>query len=78
MPMSEDNRIFTQNQIKGMGTRTLFEWYRNEISQRSKEELKEDPLIKAVEHEIENRLREYELKPDLDQIPWAFPSRQDD
>ena len=60
MPLSEDNQIFTQNQIKTMGTRTLFEWYRNEISQRTKEELEGNPLIRVVEHEIENRLREYE------------------
>jgi len=67
MALTEDNRIFTQNQIKSMGTRTLFEWYRNEINQRTKEELRENPMIKAVEHEIENRLREYELKkPDFD------------
>jgi hypothetical protein len=63
---SDDNRVFTQNQIKTMGTRTLFQWYRNEISQRTKQELQEDPVIKAVEHEIENRLREFELKQDLD------------
>ena len=67
MLLSEDNFTFTSNQIKNMGTRTLFEWYRNEISQRTKEELEGDPVIKAVEHEIENRLREFELKkPDLD------------
>ena len=60
MALSDDNRVLTQNQIKTMGTRTLFEWYRNEISQRTKEELQGDPLIKAVEHEIEKRLREYE------------------
>jgi hypothetical protein len=65
--LPDDKRVFTQNQIKTMGTRTLFEWYRNEISQRTKEELEGDPVIKAVEHEIENRLREFELKkPDLD------------
>ena len=63
MTLSEDNRVFTLNQIKNMGTRTLFEWYRNEINQRTREELQENPLVKAVEHEIENRLREYELKP---------------
>jgi len=66
-PLPDENRVFTQNQIKTMGTRTLFEWYRNEISQRTKQDLQEDPVIKAVEREIENRLREFELKkPDLD------------
>jgi len=68
MALSEDNRIFNQNQIKSMGTRTLFEWYRNEISQRTKEELQGNPMIKIVEHEIEIRLREVEpkLKSDLE------------
>ena len=60
MSLSDDKPAFTQNQIKAMGTRTLFEWYRNEINQRTREELREDPLIKVIEHEIENRLREYE------------------
>jgi len=66
MELSEDNRIFTQNQLKNMGTRTLFEWYRNETTKRTKEELAKNPLIKAVEREIENRLRESELKPTFD------------
>jgi hypothetical protein len=66
MSLSEENRSFTQNQIKTMGTRTLFEWYRNEINQHTREELQGNSLIKAVEHEIENRLREYELKPPPD------------
>ena len=60
MELSEEKPAFTQKQIKAMGTRTLFEWYRNEINLRTREELRENPLIKAVEHEIENRLREYE------------------
>jgi hypothetical protein len=67
MALPDDNRTFSANQIKTMGTRTLFEWYRNELSQRTKDELEGDPVIKAVEREIENRLREFELKPpDLD------------
>ena len=62
MESPEDDRSFSKNKIKTMGTRTLFEWYRNEISRRTKEELKEDPQIKAIEHEIENRLRELDFK----------------
>ena len=56
----EEKRVFSQNQIKNMGTHTLLEFYRNEISQRPKEELQGDALFKAIEHEIEIRLREYD------------------
>ena len=73
MDQSEDKRTLTQNQIKTMGTRTLFEWYRNEINQRTKDELEGDPVIRAVEREIENRLREPTLKkPDPDEEPWII------
>jgi hypothetical protein len=56
----EEKRVYSQSQIKNMGTRTLFELYRNEINQRTKEELQGNALFKAIEHEMENRLREYD------------------
>ena len=54
----EEERIYSPSQIKNMGTHTLFELYRNEISQKTREELQGNALFKAIEHEIENRLRE--------------------
>ena len=54
----EEKRVYSPNQLRNMGTHTLFELYRNEISQKTKEELQGDALFKAIEHEIENRLRE--------------------
>ncbi|MDR1804005.1 MAG: hypothetical protein LBQ94_10415 [Treponema sp.] len=56
----EEERTYSLNQIKKMGTHTLLELYRNEISQKTKEELQGNALFKAIEHEIEKRLREYD------------------
>jgi len=53
----------TEIELKSIGTRTLFEWYVEEMRQRTREESQGDSFIKAVEKEIEVRLREYELKP---------------
>ena len=58
--LPEERKIYSQNQIRNMGTHTLFELYRNEINQKTKEELKGNTLFIAIEHEIEKRLREYE------------------
>jgi|TergutMp193P3_1026864.scaffolds.fasta_scaffold00809_8 hypothetical protein len=54
----EEERVYSLNQIKNMGTHTLFELYRNEINQKTREELQGNALFKAIEHEIEIRLRE--------------------
>ena len=56
----EEDRAYSVNQIKNMGTHTLFELYRNEISQKTREELQGNALFKAIEHEIEKRLREFD------------------
>jgi len=44
--------------VPRLSTTTLFEWYSEEMRQRTSLESHGDPLVRAVEMEIEKRLRE--------------------
>ena len=61
--MLREDVYFRKTSIKFYGTKTLFEWYTEEMLFYTYKETRNDPFVRAIEHEIEKRFREYDNPP---------------